>query len=157
MQKKFIAVIGSGQATVQEIRLAEAVGKEIARRGAVLVCGGLGGVMEAACRGAAAGGGLTVGILPGDSRLTANPYVQISIVTGLGHARNVIVVKSAQAVIAVGGSYGTLSEVGHALQNGIPVVGLHTWSLAREKIPDKNIITANNPVDAVDIAFNLIE
>jgi len=157
MQKqKFIAVIGSGQANAGEIKLAEAVGKEIARRGAILVCGGLGGVMEAACRGAEAAGGTTIGILPGDSREAANPHVQIPIVTGLNHARNVIVVKSAQVVIAVGGSYGTLSEIGHALQNNIPVVGLKTWSLVREGKTDSSIITVDDPIDAVDIAINLI-
>jgi uncharacterized protein (TIGR00725 family) len=156
IKKKFIAVIGSGQATAQEASLAKAVGQEIAKRGVVLVCGGLGGVMEAACQGAMSAGGITIGILPGDNRQTANPYVQIPIVTGLGHARNVIVVKSAQAVIAIGGSYGTLSEIGHALQSGIPVVGLHTWSLAKNEQFDTKIIPAKNPTDAVDIAFNLI-
>jgi uncharacterized protein (TIGR00725 family) len=112
--------------------------------------------MEAACQGAMSIGGTTIGILPGDDRQTANPYVQIPIVTGLGHARNVIVVESAQAVIAIGGSYGTLSEIGHALQSGIPVVGLHTWSLAKNEQFDTNIIPAKDPANAVDIAFNLI-
>lgn len=157
MQNKiFIAVIGSGEATPQEIKLAEAVGKEIARRGAILVCGGLGGVMEAACRGAQSENGLTIGILPGDSRKAANRHVQIPVVTGLGHARNVIVVKSAQAVIAVGGAYGTLSEIGHALQNSIPVIGLKTWSIVRDNKPDSSIINVDNPVDAVEVAFGLI-
>jgi uncharacterized protein (TIGR00725 family) len=154
--KKFIAVIGSGQATARKADLAKAVGQEIAKRGAILVCGGLGGIMEAACQGAISVGGTTIGILPGDNRQTANPYVQIPIVTGLGQARNVIVVKSAQAVIAIGGSYGTLSEIGHALQNGIPVVGLHTWSLARDGQADTAIIPAKDPADAVDIAISLI-
>ena len=154
--KKFIAVIGSGQATTREADLAKAVGQEIAKRGAILVCGGLGGVMEAACQGAMSVGGTTIGILPGDSRQTANPYVQIPIVTGLGQARNVIVVKSAQALIAIGGSYGTLSEIGHALQSGIPVVGLQTWALTRDSQVDTSIIPAKNPVDAVEIALSLI-
>ena len=154
--KKFVAVIGSGQATTQEVKLAESVGRELALKGAVLICGGLGGVMEAACRGASEKGGTTVGILPGDSRQSANPFVQIPIVTGLSHARNVIVVKSAQAVIAIGGSYGTLSELGHALQNGIPVVGLHTWSLARENKPDSGIVYTQNAKDAVEMALDLI-
>jgi uncharacterized protein (TIGR00725 family) len=155
--KILIAVIGSGEATPQEIQLAEAVGKEIARRGAILVCGGLGGVMEAACRGAASDNGLTIGILPGDSRQAANPYVQIPVVTGLSQARNVVVVKSARVVIAVGGAYGTLSEIGHALQNGIPVVGLKTWTISRNNKPDSSIINADNAKDAVEIAFSLIE
>ena len=101
LKDKIVAVIGASQPSVQELRLAEEVGRELARSGAVLVCGGLGGVMEAACRGMSSGGGLTIGILPGDSCETANPFVQIPIVTGLGWARNISVVKSARAVIAV--------------------------------------------------------
>jgi uncharacterized protein (TIGR00725 family) len=157
MQKrKIIAVIGSGDATAVEIKLAETVGKEIALRGAVLVCGGLGGVMEAACRGAESAGGETIGILPGDNPQSANPHVQIPIVTGLSHARNVIVVKSAQVVIAIGGSYGTLSEIAHALQNNIPVIGLKTWSFGHDNKPDRSIINADNPIAAVDIALGMI-
>jgi uncharacterized protein (TIGR00725 family) len=154
--QKLIAVIGSGQATKVEAELAEAVGQEIAKRGAILVCGGLGGVMEAACKGAASVGGTTIGILPGDSRSAANPYVQIPIVTGMWQARNVIVVKSAQAVIAVGGAYGTLSEIGHALQNHIPVIGLQTWQLVKDGDVDPSIIMADSPAKAVDIALSLI-
>jgi len=156
-KKKFIAVIGGGQCSPQQAGLAEEVGREIARHGAVLVCGGLGGVMEAACRGASAEGGITIGILPGDNRQTANPYVQLPIVTNLGTARNIIVVKSAQAVIAVDGSYGTLSEIGYALQNGIPVIGLETWSLSKEGQPDNAIITAKSAAEAVSKALSLIQ
>jgi len=156
-KKKFIAVIGGGQCTPEEAGLAEAVGREIARRGAILVCGGLGGVMEAACKGADAEGGTTIGILPGEIRQSANPYVQIPIATGLGYARNIAVVKSAQAVIAVGGSYGTLTEIGHARQSGIPVIGLGTWSLSRNGQPDNAIITVQDPVEAVDKAISLME
>ena len=154
-RKKFIAVIGGGQCTKEEARLAEEVGRELARRGAILVCGGLGGVMEAACRGADSEGGMTIGILPGESRHAANPYVQIPIVTGMGHARNVAVVKSAQAVIAVAGSYGTLSEIGHALQSRIPVIGLNTWSLSRDDQTDSAIILAQDAAEAVDKALKL--
>jgi len=154
-QKKFIAVIGGNQCSKAEAKLAEAVGRELARRGAILVCGGLSGVMEAACKGAQSEGGITIGILPGDSRQAANPYVQIPIVTGIGYARNVIVVKSTQAVIAIGGSYGTLSEISHALQSGIPVISLNTWSLSRNNQQDDSIITAQNPAEAVDKALNL--
>ena len=154
-RKTFIAVIGGGQCSRDEAQIAEAVGRELARRGAILICGGLGGVMEAACRGASAEGGLTIGILPGDNYQAANPYVQIPIVTGMGHARNVAVVKSARAVIAISGSYGTLSEISHALQNGIPVIGLNTWSLSKNDQPDKSIISAENPVEAVNIALEL--
>jgi len=153
--KKFIAVIGGGQPSAQEARVAEAVGRELARQGAVLICGGLGGVMEAACKGASEEGGITIGILPGDNRHVANPYVQIPIVSGIGYARNVTVVKSAQAVIAVGGSYGTLSEISYALQGGIPVIGLNTWSLSRNNEMDNSIIQAQSPVEAVNKALDL--
>ncbi len=155
-RKKIIAVIGASEPSVEETALAEEVGREIARRGVALVCGGLGGVMEAACRGACSEGGLTIGILPGDSPATANPYVQIPIVTGIGYARNVAVVKTARAVIAVGGSYGTLSEIAHALQNNIPVIGLNTWEIARNGRPDKSIIPAKDPAEAVSKALSLI-
>jgi len=154
-KKKFIAVIGGNEPSTEEAQVAEEVGRELARRGAVLVCGGLGGVMEAACRGAQAESGLTIGILPGESRQSANPYVQIPIVTGMGYARNLAVVKSSQAVIAIGGSYGTLSEISHALQSGIPVIGLNTWSLSKNGQQDNSIILAQNPAEAVDKALNL--
>jgi uncharacterized protein (TIGR00725 family) len=154
-ERKFIAVIGGGQCSAEEDRLAEEVGRELAKRRAILVCGGLGGVMETACKGASSEGGATIGILPGDNRQVANPYVQIPIVTGLGYARNVVLVKSAQAVIAIGGSYGTLSEISHALQNGIPVIGLNTWSLSKNGQQDNSIIPAQNPGDAVNKALNL--
>ncbi len=154
-KKTAIAVIGGEQPSSQEAKLAEEVGRKLAKQGAILVCGGLGGVMEAACRGAQSEGGLTIGILPGDSRRAANPYVQIPIVTGIGYARNIVVVKSAQAVIAIGGSYGTLSEISHALQSGIPVIGLNTWSLSRNGQQDNSIILAQNPTEAVDRALNL--
>jgi len=154
-RKKFIAVIGSSQPSVEESRLAEEVGRELAKQGAVLVCGGLTGVMEATCKGAQSEGGLTIGILPGEMRQSANTYVQIPIVTGMGYARNVIVVRSAQAVIAIGGSYGTLSEIGHALQNNTPVIGLNTWSLSKNGVPDAAIVLAKNPRDAVKKALEL--
>jgi uncharacterized protein (TIGR00725 family) len=153
--KKFIAVIGGGHCSPQEAKLAEEVGRELARQGAVLICGGLGGVMEAVCKGAYLEGGLTIGILPGEDRQSANPYVQIPIVTGIGYARNVAVVKSAQAVIAIDGSYGTLSEISHALQSDIPVIGLNTWSLSQGGQPDNSIILAQDPAEAVDKALGL--
>jgi len=155
-KKKIIAVIGGEQPSSEEARLAEEVGHELARRGAILVCGGLGGVMKAACRGASSEGGITIGILPGNNPKAANPHVQIPIVTGMGYARNVIVVSSAQAVIAVDGSYGTLSEIAHALQNNIPVIGLNTWSLSKNGQPDKSIILAQGATDAVKKALDSI-
>ena len=154
-QKRFIAVIGGSECSPQEAKLAEEVGRELARQGVILVCGGLGGIMKAACNGASSQGGVTVGILPGGNRQAANPYVQIPIVTNLGEARNVVVVKSAEAVIAIGGGYGTLSEIGHALRNGIPVIGLNTWSLSRNGQPDNSIILAQDPAEAVSKALNL--
>jgi len=153
--KRFIAVIGGNQCSKEEAKLAEGVGRELARRGAILVCGGSGGVMEAACKGASSEGGLTIGILPGENPQAANPYVQIPIVTGIGYARNVAVVKSAQAVIAIGGNYGTLSEIAHALQSAIPVIGLNTWSLSRNGQLDEPIIRAESPAEAVNKALSL--
>jgi len=154
--QKLIAVIGGRQPSSEEAKLAEAVGRELAKRGAILVCGGLGGVMEAACKGASSEGGITIGILPGDSRQAANPYVQIPIVTGMGYARNVAVVKSAQAVIAIGGNYGTLSEISHALQSGIPVIGLNTWTLSKNDRQDNSITIVQSPAEAVDKALSSI-
>ena len=154
-QKKFIAVIGGGECTPEVAKLAEDVGRELARRGAVVVCGGLGGVMEAACKGAQAEGGLTIGILPGNRRADANPYVQIPIVTGLGEARNVAVIKSAQAVIAIDGSYGTLSEIGVALKLDIPVIGLMTWGLTLNNQADTMIIPVATAEDAAELAVTL--
>jgi uncharacterized protein (TIGR00725 family) len=154
-RKVCIAVIGGNRPTPSEAKAAEEVGRELARRGVTLVCGGLGGVMEAACRGASCEDGITVGILPGDNSRAANQYVQIPIATGIGYARNVAVVKSADAVIAVGGSYGTLTEIGHALQSGIPVIGLDTWTITRNGIEDNSIVKVNTPVEAVEKAMNL--
>jgi uncharacterized protein (TIGR00725 family) len=119
------------------------VGRELASRGVVLVCGGLGGVMEAACRGAKESGGRTVGILPGADRSAANPYVDVAIATGLGEARNALVVRAADALIAVGGGYGTLSEVALALKAGKRVVGLGTWDI-------EGVVAADSPEAAVE-------
>ena len=148
-----IAVIGASEPSPRVEALAEMVGAELAKRGMTVVCGGLGGVMAAACRGAKSAGGATVGILPGDSPSDANPWVDIPICTGLSYARNVIVVKSGRAVIAVGGAYGTLSEIGHALGEGIPVVALETWELARNGTTDGSMIPADGPADAVEKAI----
>lgn len=156
-QRTMIAVVGGSSPTDDERALAEAVGRAIARAGAVLICGGRGGVMEAACRGAKTGGGLTVGVLPGASRAEANPYVDLPIVTGLGEARNVIIVRSAHAVIAIGGSYGTLSEIAHALGLGVPVVGLRTWRVEREGHPPAPIHYADTPEETVALALSLAE
>lgn len=152
----FVAVIGSASCSPEVADLAEQVGRKIARRGAVLVCGGRGGVMEAACRGARAEGGTTVGILPGPDRQEANAYVDIPIVTGLGEARNAIVVRTADAVIAVSGGYGTLSEIGLALKMGRPVVGLGTWELCQQGEPAGGVVQAGTPGRAVAQALALV-
>jgi len=152
-----IAVIGNREADPAQLRLAEEVGREIARAGAVLICGGLAGVMSAACKGAQSEGGLTIGVLPGDSANAANKYVQIPLVTNMGYARNVIIVKSAHAVIAVGGGYGTLTEIGYALDAKIPVIGLNTWSLSRNGEKEKSIIRARSATEAVNLAMEKIE
>ena len=150
----FIAVIGTGKdATEREQALAEEVGRLVAERGAVLVCGGLEGVMAAACRGARSAGGLTVGLLPGADPADANPWVDIPVPTGLGYARNSIVVKAGQTVIAVGGAFGTLSEIGHAIADGKTVVGLETWELKRRGEVDGQIVRAKDPADAVEKAL----
>ena len=124
-----MAVVGPGAASPEQEATAEEVGRLLARRGAVVVCGGLGGVMEAACRGASREGGTTVGLLPGLDRGAANPFVSVAVATGLGEARNALVVRAADALIAVGGAYGTLSEIALALKAGKPVIGLGTWEI----------------------------
>ena len=151
----FVAVIGDSRCSADTAALAEAVGRELALRGAVLVCGGRGGVMEAACKGAKSAGGLTIGILPGASRMEANPYVDVPIATGMGEARNVVIVRSAQAVIAISGEYGTLSEIGHALKQGVPVVGMRTWQLAKAGRAREAITCVETAQEAAERALAL--
>lgn len=153
--RTLVAVIGGAAPTDEEQVAAEAVGRALAEGGAVLVCGGRGGVMEAACRGARQVGGLTVGILPGGDLNGANPYLDIPILTGIGVARNSIVARSARAVIAIGGSYGTLSEIAYALRFGVPVIGLGTWEIEREGHPPVPIHRASTPEEAVALALEL--
>jgi len=141
----------------EESSLAEEVGRELAKNGITLICGGLGGVMEDTCRGARAEGGLTIGVIPGDDPKSANPYVQIPIVTGIGYARNVIIVKTAQAIIAVGGGYGTLTELGYALDSKKPVIGLKTWKFSRNNRMDKSIIRVNSAKEAVSKALKQVK
>jgi len=150
-----ITVIGDSACSAKEARQAETVGGLLAKRGATVVCGGLGGVMEAVCRGAKSEGGLTVGILPGQDASMANPWVDIPVVTGMGEARNVAVVKSSQAIISIGGGYGTLSEIAYALKSSIPVIGLNTWSLSRNGMEDDSIIRVHSAAEAVDRAIAL--
>ena len=152
-----IAVVGGDRAADgEECRIAGEVGRALGRRGAVLVCGGLGGVMEAACRGAREQGGTTVGLLPGLDRRAANEHVDVALATGLGEARNALVVRAVDAVIAVGGEFGTLSEIALALKAGTPVVGVGTWELAREGRPVDPIERAEGGEQAVERALALI-
>ena len=146
-----IGVIGASECGDDISSMAREVGREIARRGGILVCGGLGGVMEAACRGARDEGGLTIGILPGSHRKDANPYVTLPIVTGLGDARNVIIARTSDVLVAIGGKYGTLSEMAFAMKFGVPIVGLGTWDVFPE------ISMASHPSEAVEKAWSLIK
>lgn len=141
-----IAVVGAGSAGADMLNAAEAVGRAIAERGAMLVCGGLGGVMEAAAKGAKSAGGTTIGILPQPYRHDANPYIDVPIATGFGEGRNVFIIRTADVVIAVGGEYGTLSEIALALKSGKAVIGLSTWDI-------KGILKADSPEHAVDLAL----
>ena len=145
-----ISVIGAGSCDKDIYRIAEEVGKLISQKGATLITGGLGGVMEAASKGAKASGGTTVGILPGFSKEEANKFVDIPITTGLSHARNIIVAGSADAVIAISGEYGTLSEIAIALKLGKPVVGIRTWDSI------DGVIKVHSPEEAVNKVFELI-
>ncbi len=144
-----ITVVGAGCCDRDTASIAERVGDGIARRGGVLICGGLGGAMEAAARGAREAGGLTVGILPGTRADDANPYIEVPIPTGMGEARNVINVRAADAVIAVAGSHGTLSEIALAIKMGIPVVAVSAWTELT------NVVHAGSPDEAVATAFEL--
>lgn len=149
MARRQIGVIGAGQCTPEVYELARAVGREIARRGHILVCGGLGGVMEGACKGAREEGGLTVGILPSSRTSDANPWVEVAIATGMGEARNAIVVHSSEGLIAIAGGYGTLSEVAIALKVGKPVVALESFAL-------EGVIRARDPVEAVSLCLRAL-
>jgi uncharacterized protein (TIGR00725 family) len=146
-----IGVIGAGAASPALRAVAAALGREIGARGATLVCGGRGGVMEAAAQGARAAGGHTIGILPSYDHSTANPHIEFAIATGMGEARNVIVVASCDAVIALAGEAGTLSEIGHALKIGRPVVALEAWA----EIPGPH--RAATPRAAVELALELAD
>lgn len=151
-----ISVIGSSRAKPEHLALAEEVGRELARHKVIVACGGLQGVMEAVCKGAKSAGGTTIGILPGRTSRDANRYVDIPIVTTMGYSRNVIVVNTGDAVIAIGGAFGTLSEIAFALSDGIPVVALKSWPLTVKGDGDpieNGMILASGAVDAVDKAL----
>lgn len=156
--RPYVAVIGAGDCADDDpaATVAESVGRLVAEAGGIVVCGGLGGVMAAACRGAKSAGGATIGLLPGTGRRDANEWVDIALPTGLGEARNVLVVRAADAVIAVGGEYGTLSELAFALKTGVPAVGLGTWELARRGQPVAAFAEATSAEDAVRLALAMI-
>ena len=156
MRRTAIAVIGSSRATAQEIVWAEEVGRLLAERGAVLICGGLGGVMEAACRGAKSAGGFTVGILPQAERDAGNDFLDVAIATGMGYARNAAVAWSGDAAIAIGGSSGTLSEIAYATVKRVPVISLGSWRLDERPLSHglKPLIV-DTPAEAVAKALEL--
>ena len=149
MATPYVAVIGASNATEWELATAEDLGRALADAGCILVCGGLGGVMNAAARGAEAGGGVSIGILPGDERDVASQHLTVAIATGFGEARNAIVARSADVVIAVGGEFGTLSEIALALKMGTPVIGIGTWELGRDDLDRDPIVRVADTEGAV--------
>jgi uncharacterized protein (TIGR00725 family) len=151
-----VGVVGSSEPDEQLAAIAEAVGAEIAGRDGVLVCGGLGGVMEATCRGARGAGGLTVGILPGEDRAAANKWVSVAIPTGLGELRNGLIVRAADVLVAIGGGFGTLSEIALALRSGKKVIGLAAWGTRPGDPAVEGMVAARDPVDAVERAYRCI-
>jgi uncharacterized protein (TIGR00725 family) len=150
---RLVGVVGSGDCDGETAAVAEEVGRLLAEAGFGVVCGGLGGVMEAACRGALRAGGVTVGILPSSDPKSANPFVQVSIPSGMGEARNALVVRAAEALIAIGGGYGTLSEIALALKSGKPVVGLGTWRLEGPNPMRHGVMEASSAAAAVSLAL----
>lgn len=151
----YVAVVGAGVAGEDLARVGEDVGRGLGERGAVVLCGGLSGVMEAVCRGCRAGGGTTVGLLPGKDRKKANPFVDIALATDMGEMRNALIVRAADVVVALGGEYGTLSEVAFALKIGRPVVGYETWELSKRGAFDDGIVRVSSATDAVAEALRL--
>lgn len=153
--KFFVAVLGPSRAERKICQLAKEVGSLIAQKGGVLITGGLGGVMEASCQGAKAAGGITIGILPSKDKTSANPYCDFPIATGLGEARNLIIITTADSLIAIGKSWGTLSEIAFALKMGKRVIGLKSFSPRGEATGNlEGIIKVNTPKEAVKMAFS---
>lgn len=150
MRTRLIGVIGGNSCTAEEYRLAEQVGALLATNNLGIVCGGMSGVMEAVCKGASHAGGITVGVLPGDDTSLANPFVQIPVATGMGIGRNVIIVRSSEALIAINGKYGTLSEIAYAVQLEKPVITVKPWL----EVP--GTLEADSPEEAVARILKLI-
>ena len=152
-RRRLVAVCGESDPQTSLADLAFELGHGIAERGAILICGGLTGVMEHAARGARAAGGLTVGLLPGDEPDDANDYIDLSIATGLGHARNAVLARTADGVVALGGGLGTLSEIALALRDGRPAIGIQTWRFDRQGRTEPELPTAGNVNDALTWLF----
>ncbi|MGQ9665492.1 MAG: TIGR00725 family protein [bacterium] len=150
MKRRIIAVIGGAETNQTNLKIAEEVGTLIAKKRAILITGGLGGVMESASKGAKEAGGLVIGILPGTEKNSANPYVDIPIVTGMNQARNIIIARTCDCAIAIDGKYGTLSEIAYCLMFNIPVIGINTWKI------EAPIIHVESAKAAVKKAFELI-
>ncbi len=150
MRRKIVAVIGGAETTQENLEVAERVGSLIAEKGAILITGGLGGVMNAASKGAHKANGLVIGILPTTDKEGANPYVDIPIVTGMGEARNIVIARTCDCAIAIAGKYGTLTEIAYCLMFGIPVIGINTWEIQAP------IIRAQSAEEAVSLAFKKI-
>jgi uncharacterized protein (TIGR00725 family) len=149
-KREIIAVIGGSEASAKHLKIAEEVGSLIAKRGAILITGGMGGIMTAASRGAHKAGGLVVGILPTLDKKSANPFVDIPIVTGLNQARNFIIARTCDCAIAIDGKYGTLSEIAYCLMYDIPVIGVDTWQF------DAPIIRVKSAQEAIEQAFRAL-
>ena len=149
----YVAVCGASEATPEEDARAEEVGRRLAEAGAIVICGGLGGVMDAAARGVEAGGGTSIGLLPGDERAGSSEHLTVALPTGMGEMRNALIVRAADVVIAIGGEWGTLSEIALAMRTGKRVVGLHTWEPVRGGKPAVGILRAQTPEEAVRLAL----
>ena len=151
--KRYVSVCGSSEAGQRELDYAEQVGKLLAEAGAIVICGGLGGVMDAAARGATSAGGIAVGLLPDFDRHGASEHLTIALPLGMGEARNALVARTADVLIAIGGEWGTLSEIALGKKMGKTVIGLNTWEPRRDGIPIEGIVSADSPEEAVRLAL----
>lgn len=159
-KKFYIGVIGERMCNNKNSRIAMEIGELIARENWILICGGMGGIMERACYGAMKNGGITIGILPGNSREEANPYLTFSIVTGIGETRNSIVVKSSDVIVAISGNFGTLTEIAFAKLFDIPVIGINSWNCIKKTNEEYGKLLdyeAANPLDAIEYIKKLKE
>jgi uncharacterized protein (TIGR00725 family) len=152
----YIGVAGASQPDASLVALAERLGRQLARAGAIVLCGGGTGVMTAVCRGARAEGGTTVGLLPGTERSSGNPYLTVALPTGLDQGRNLLLVRASDALVAVGGGFGTLSEIALALRTGVPVVGLATWGLTLAGRPVAAFAVVETPEEAAQLALDAV-